>query len=190
VPPSTSEGDGLLLFFTQNTTATLTGPTGVTGWNLVRTVNGSGYVTRVWQKVAAAGDGGKDVSVNLSAFSKAGLTVAAYSGTSLTAPVGAFNSATETVNRAGHTTPVVNNSIAGAWRVSYWADKSSSTTSWTAPAGEQARSTSFGTPSGYISTLLTDPGAAVPTGSQGGLTATANSSSPTATAWTLLLSPR
>jgi chitodextrinase len=190
VPPSTSAGDGLLLFFTQNTTAALTGPTGVTGWNLVRTLTGAGMVTRVWQKVADAGDAGKDVSVNLSAYSKAGMTIAAYAGTSLTAPIGAFDSATETVTRAGHTTPVVNNSIAGAWRVSYWADKTSLTTSWTAPAGEQVRATSFGTPSGYISTLLTDRGAAVPTGPQGGLTATANSSNSAATAWTLLLSPR
>jgi hypothetical protein len=147
-------------------------------------------VTRVWQKVADAGDAGKDVSVNLAAFSKAGMTIAAYAGTSLTAPIGAFESANETVTRAGHTTPVISNSIAGAWRVSYWADKTSSTTSWTAPAGEQVRATSFGTPSGYISTLLTDRGAAVPTGPQGGLTATANSSNSAATAWTLLLSPR
>ncbi|TWD83284.1 PKD repeat protein [Kribbella amoyensis] len=190
VPPATSAGDGLLLFFTQNTSATLTGPTGVTGWTLLRTVTGSGYVTRVWQKVAGPNDANQSVSVNLSAYSKAGLTVAAYSGTSQTSPVGAFASATETVTRAGHTTPVINSTIPGAWRVSYWADKSSATTAWTAPAGEQVRSTSFGLPSGYISTLLTDRGAAVPTGSQGGLTATANSSNSSATMWTLLLSPR
>lgn len=190
VPPATSAGDGLLLFFTQNTTATLSGPTGVTGWSLLRTVTGSGYVTRVWQKVAGANDAGQNVSVTLSAYSKAGMTVAAYSGTSLTSPVGAFASANETVTRAGHTTPVVDSTVPGAWRVSYWADKSSATTSWTAPAGEQVRSTSFGLPSGYISTLLTDRGAPVPTGSQGGLTATASSANSTANMWTLLLSPR
>ncbi|WP_432949219.1 PKD domain-containing protein [Kribbella sp. CA-253562] len=190
VPPTTSAGDGLLLFFTQNTTAALTGPTGVTGWSLLRTVTGSGYVTRVWQKVAGANDAGQTVSVNLASYSKAGLTVAAYSGTSSAGPVAAFESANETVTRAAHTTPVVTNSVPGAWRVSYWADKSSATTAWTAPAGEQVRSTSFGSPSGHISTLLTDRGAAVPTGAQGGLTATASSSNSTANMWTLLLSPR
>jgi PKD repeat protein len=190
IPPSTSAGDGLLLFFTQNTTATLTGPTGVTGWTLLRTVTGSGYVTRVWQKVASPGDAGQNVSVTLSAYSKAGMTIAAYSGTSLAAPVTVFDSATETESRSSHTTPVVNSPTLGNWRISYWADKSSATTSWTAPAGEQVRSTSFGTPSGYISTLLTDRGAPVPTGPTGGLTAVANSATPTATMWTLLLKPR
>jgi PKD repeat protein len=190
VPTATSAGDGLLLFVTQNTSAALTGPTGVTGWSLLRTVTGSGYVTRVWQKVAGTNDAGQTVSVSLSAFSKAGMTVAAYSGTSLTSPVGAFDSANETVTRSTHTTPVVNSTVPGAWRVSYWADKSSATTSWTAPAGEQVRSTSFGSPSGHISTLLTDRGAPVPTGSQGGLAAIANSSNSTANMWTLLLSPR
>jgi PKD repeat protein len=190
VPPTTSAGDGLLLFFTQNSTAALTGPTGVTGWSLLRTVNGAGYATRVWQRVAGANDAGQTVSVNVASYSKSGLTVAAYSGTSLPGPVAAFDSATETTTRATHTTPVVDNTVPGAWRVSYWADKSSATSAWTAPAGEQVRSTSFGSPSGHISTLLTDRGAAVATGAQGGLAAVANSSNSSATMWTLLLRPR
>ena len=191
VPPSVSPGDGLLLFFTQNTTTPpSSGPSGVTGWSLVRTDVGSTYATRVWQKVAAAGDAGRDVTIGLSAYTKAGMTVAAYSGTSATAPIAAFGSAQETVTRASHTTPVVNNTTTGAWRVSYWADKSSSTTSWTAPAGESVRSTSAGTPSGHITTLLTDSNGPVPTGPQGGLTATANSATPTANMWTIMLAPR
>ena len=191
VPATASAGNGLLLFHTQNTTAvTASAPTGVTGWTLIRTETGSGFVTRVWQKVAAPGDAGSNVTVALSGYAKAGLQVAAYTGTSTAGPIAGFGAAQETVVRAAHTTPVVNSATPGSWRVSYWADKSSTTTSWTPPAAETTRSTSAGSPNGHITSLLTDSAGPVPTGSQGGRTATASGSTNTASMWTILLAPQ
>ena len=74
-----------------------------------------------------------------------------------------------------HTSPTVSAPAGSKWLVTYWADKTSSTTSWTAPAGQTFRSSRFGSPSGAMSGLLVDSDADV-SGSTGGLTATANSS--------------
>jgi len=71
--------------------------------------------------------------------------------------------------------------------MSYWADKSSATTTWTPPAGQVQRSLSVGTSSGRITSLLVDSGAAVATGAAAGLTATADSASAKATMWTVVL---
>jgi hypothetical protein len=86
----------------------------------------------------------------------------------------------------------VSNPVTGAWRVSYWSDKNSATTSWNAPAGENNRATTAGSGGGRVSSLLTDPGAPLTAGtpaSTGGLTAVANASTDKATALTLLLRP-
>ena len=57
---------------------------------------------------------------------------------------------------ASHTTPLVPNTTDGAWRVSYWSDKNSATTGWTAPGGETVRATTTGSGSGRVGALLTD----------------------------------
>ena len=71
---------------------------------------------------------GKTVRFSMDAAAKYTLTVAAYTGDML-APQ--FAKASETVVRAGHTTPTIE-AGAGDWAVSYWADKSSATTVFTA----------------------------------------------------------
>ncbi|WP_197286968.1 hypothetical protein, partial [Planomonospora sphaerica] len=73
--------------------------------------------------------------------------------------------------------------------VSYWGEKSSATTAWTAPQGQTVRSTQAGTGSGRITSLLTDGGAQVPAGVRDGVTATADSASVRATMWSLVLAP-
>ena len=115
--------------------------------------------------------------------------VAAYSGTDPVDPIHAFTSAGETTSRAGHTNPVTTATEAGTLAVSYWSDKSAATTSWTAPASQTVRHTSFGSGGGRVSALLTDPGSPGTLGSHGGITATANSASDKATMWTVLLAP-
>ena len=71
--------------------------------------------------------------------------------------------------------------------LSYWADKSSATTTWTVPAGQTQRSLSVGTSSGRVTSLLTDTNAVVPTGPVAGLTSTADSATAKATMWTVVL---
>jgi hypothetical protein len=64
----------------------------------------------------------------------------------------------------------------GGWLVTYWADESASTSSWTAPAGQVERSDVAHSGSGHMSGLVADSNAPV-TGGTGGLTATASSAS-------------
>ena len=74
--------------------------------------------------------------------------------------------------------------------MSYWVDKSSKGISaWTAPAGVAVRGTSFGSAGGALSSLSADSGQGVQPGPCGGLVATSNVTSITATTWTVVLRP-
>jgi hypothetical protein len=139
--------------------------------------------TLVWTRTAAAGDAGRPVRFSMEAALKYTLTLASYSGDMLAPQVA---SAGETVVRAAHTTPTVE-AGAGDWAVSYWADKSSATTGFTLPAGTTGRQAICGTSSGRVCSVLADSGGPVDEGPYGGLTATADAASGSATAWTILL---
>ena len=186
VPSSVVAGDGLVLFVSINGTGTVSTPT---GWTARGSQVSSSMRTVLLSKVAMASDAGSRVTVSLSQQLKADLVVAAYSGTDPVDPIHAFTSAGETTSRAGHTNPVTTATEAGTLAVSYWSDKSAATTSWTAPASQTVRHTSFGSGGGRVSALLTDPGSPGTLGSHGGITATANSASDKATMWTVLLAP-
>jgi PKD repeat protein len=187
VPANVQAGDALILVVTANSETAA--PSAPAGWTTIGTVVDETMVSRAFQRVASAGDAGTSVRVDLSGTWKTSVALLAYSGTSSTSPIVAFASAAESGNTAGHATPIVNNTVDGAWLVSYWADKSSATTDWTAPAGVTARVESIGVGGGRISELAGDSGGPVGTGSQGGLVATADSTNTKATMWTLLLRP-
>jgi hypothetical protein len=98
----------------------------------------------------------------------------------------------ETVSRAGHTTPAVTVPSGGGWLVSYWADKSSATTTWTVPDGVTGRGVSAGAGGGRITSLSGD--SLVPAGPAGALTATAttgaaDSASAKAVMFSVVLTP-
>ncbi len=192
VPAATQAGDGLLLFASYGNTVSLTGPGA--GWTPVGTkVTDNSIATSVWRRTAVTGDAGTSVKfTNGTTVTKVAVTLAAYRGVDPTNPLLAVSGAGEPGTTAAHTTPVVANSATGAWRVSYWSDKNAATTKWTAPAGETVRSSTFGTGSGRIDTLLTDPDSALTAGAPantGGLVATADATANAATMWTLLLNP-
>jgi PKD repeat protein len=173
IPGTVEPGDALLLFFAANSTnPTYTPPA---GWTQLESVNGSGILGRVWSKVAEPGDAGSSVRVTSSSYAKSHIAVSAYSGTDAT-PVAASAARLETSTTASHVSPTVTAPDTGGWLVSYWADKSSTTTSWTAPPEATARTSGAGSPSGHIAGLLADSNASV-AGSTGGLTATADSAS-------------
>ena len=73
--------------------------------------------------------------------------------------------------------------------VSYWADKNSATTTWTAPAGDVVRRMGLNIGSGRVTTLLSDDATAHGPGTQGGRTATADAPATKATMWTVVLRP-
>ena len=66
---------------------------------------------------------------------------------------------------------------AGSWVVSYWGDKSSTTTAWTAPAGQTVRDQSYGSGGGRVTSLVTDGAGPVGAGTVAGLVARTNAAS-------------
>ncbi len=183
VPSNTQVGDRMVLFFAANTTSpTYTYPA---GWTAVGgTVTGSGFVGRAFTRTATAADLGTSVRVTSSAYAKSDMALSVYRGaTGIAANAGALHAGAAST---AHTSPVVNAPAGSKWLVTYWADKTSSTTAWTPPAGQSFRSSAFGTSGGHMSGLLVDSGADV-SGSTGGLTATANSSSSTALSFSIVL---
>ena len=187
IPNTVEPGDTLLLFVTGNRSdVSMSDPTGGSSWTLLDTVVDQSMQTRAWWKTAAAGDAGATVTV--SATTKLDGQLLAYSGTDSSDPIVAVAAAGETGNTAAHTTPEVN-APAGAWVVSYWADKTSSTTEWTAPDGTVERQQSIGSGGGRVTSLAADSDGPVAGGTVGGLTATADSSNGKATMWTVVLAP-
>lgn len=94
----------------------------------------------------------------------------------------------DAINRAERTTPLVPVATAGSALVSYWADKSTDTTTWTVPAAAALRNLSVGTSSGHITAALADTGSLVAgTGSR--LTATANSVNRRGVVWSVVIAP-
>jgi PKD repeat protein len=185
VPASVQAGDALVLFVTTNSlNAVSAAPV---GWTPAGAQQSSTDLrTLLYTKVATATDASKVQSVTFVAATKADLTLLAYSGAAID-PFEAIASAGETVNRAAHTTPDVIVPTTGSWVVSYWADKSSATTSWTDPPIQLRRSTSAGTGAGHVTSLATDLGAASVAGPAAGLTATADSASAKATMWSVVI---
>ena len=187
VPAAVQAGDALVLTATVNAdTVTVSDPA---GWTRIDRSATTGIQTVVWSKVATAADAAGAVSVTLGGTVKTSLTVAAWSGTSATTPVASVTDAVDTTAKTAHTTPAATVATPGSWVVSYWADKSSSTTAWTAPAGQSVRNVSIGASTGRITSLLTDGGGVTPPGPAGGLTATTDLAGTKATMLTLVLSP-
>jgi PKD repeat protein len=185
IPASVKAGNGLLLLLAANSASTVGDPTGLTGWQRVDTIVQRGITSIVWQKVAGASDASKMVTIDLGDTHKATLHVLVYSGTNAAGPVAGY--AVDSDNAVtDHTTPKASVTSTGSWALSYWADKSSSTTAWTAPAGQATRDVIYGTGSGRITALVTDSGGPVAVGTYGGLTASTDAAS-TAIRWTLVL---
>jgi PKD repeat protein len=188
VPAAAAVGDRLVLALSlNNTTRTVSAPTGVTGWTQLDSVVADDMRTVMWTKVVQAGDPGTQVTVALDGTAKYTLTVAAYTGVDSTQGL-TFAAAADTADHANRVTPAVT-VPEGAWVVSYWADKSSTTTVWTAAGSVTGRQMLCGADSGRICSLFADSGGAVPPGLFPGATATTDAPSRKATTWSIVLAP-
>jgi PKD repeat protein len=187
VPASVQPGDGLVLVMTSNSNTVTYGDPA--GWTLVGSASTTGITTRVYSKVATAADAGSAATVTVSAISKVDLRLAAYANTRTTAPISMLTKAVDTAAVASHTTPAATVTGSDSWVVSYWADKSGTTTAWTAPAGQTVRGTTIGTGAGRVTSLLTDGNAPAAAGTVGGLAASTNAPSTKATMLTIVLAP-
>ena len=187
VPTNVVAGDALVLAVATAATAP-SNPSG-SGWTLLDTRTAASLTSKVWKKVATASDAGATVTISAPSTVKTVLDLLAYRGTAAN-PVAAVVDRSETVSRTTHTTPTVTVPTAGSWVLSIWAEKSSSTTTLSPPAGLVARYASCGTGPGRTCLLVGDGGTAVGAGSTaGGLTATADTAGSADTMWTLVVAP-
>jgi hypothetical protein len=185
VPRTVVAGDALLLFFSSNTTAKVTAPS---GWRELGTARAHGAVTTVWRRVASAADPGRSLTVDVDRISKANLALAAYRGTSTDDPVARHAVATESVARSIHVTPEVSvGTVAPV--LSYWTHKDAATSRLDPPDGVRVRGSGSQSGSGRVTALLADSGAAVAVGKYGHASATAAGDSRAASMWTVVLAP-
>jgi PKD repeat protein len=185
VPASVEPGDVMVLITTtNNTSGTVTGPA---GWTLLDGVTDGGTDTQshLWTRIADAGDAGSTATVTSSNIAKMSTQLAAYDNAS---GITSYALAFDTVVRAERTTPVVPVAQSGSALVSYWADKSSSTTTWAMPAGVELRELSVGGGGGRITSALGDTGSVL-AGDAGGLTAVADSSNRRGVTWSIVIGP-
>ncbi|MBA3524728.1 MAG: hypothetical protein H0T85_09300, partial [Geodermatophilaceae bacterium] len=187
VPGDVAAGDGMLLLVTVNSvTQPPSAPQGLDGWREVGRRSAGSMLTVLWERVASAGEAGTTVTVSLPGYANLDLQVLVYRGTSPVGPVASATSQAELASSASHTTPSV--AVGGeSWVLSWWADKSSTTTTWTAPGGLSVRDVVIGSGTGYVSSLVADSGRAVPAGQYGAYVATVNAPSSKAATWTILL---
>ena len=187
VPNQVEEGDRLVLVTSSNGSGIVADPA---GWTRLGEELDGDTRSVVFTKVADTTDAGVDVTLNWTSAARVVMSFAAYSGVAGAPDV---TGAIETSGSgATHTTPGTTVPVDGAWVLSYWSDKSSQTTTWTAPAGQVVRALPpLTTPSGTsrVSALLTDDGAPSAAGPRAGLTATSDASSAKGTFFTIVLTP-
>jgi hypothetical protein len=157
------------------------------GWSEIADTTDSDTRTVLYVKTASASDAGSKVGV---AWTSDGTTavsvktfaaVSVYSGVAATSPVTSAVE-TSTKNVSAHTTPDITVPTTGDWVLSYWSDKSNSTTDWAAPGNQQVRAegTSIigADPTNVrVSGFLTDDGAPTVGGARSGITATTDGKS-------------
>ncbi|MGN6302716.1 MAG: PKD domain-containing protein [Angustibacter sp.] len=189
IPATVQAGDTMVLFETVNvgTSVTSTDPA---GWTLVGTRNNSTAITtKVYTRVAQAGDAGSTVVVDYSAKVKVTASVAAYTGVDTVTPVGVSASNVDS-GTSTHTTPTVTVPQADSWVLSYWVDKSSTpATSWSTPGDVSRREAEYGSSVGAVSAQLADSGGPVAAGAYPAHDATVDTSSTKGLSWVISLDP-
>ena len=189
VPGSVEPGDGLLLFVTTNAVRVSNAPA---GWVLVGEqihTAGTDMVTRLYRRTAQVADAGSTVRVSLGAVTKSDLALVAYSGVDRGDLVSQWAARQETMTNTVHRTPSLAAPPSGAWVVSYWAEKSSTTADWIGPPGQVQRVETSGSGSGRIESLLVDSGGTVDGAAWPGLDARADSAGRKVIAFSVALRP-
>ncbi len=182
VPATVAAGDQLVLVATTNTAATHATPA---GWTLLgSSADGTEMRSSVYTRTAPASFGGTTVRVPVSALSKTSLTLDAYSDA---APVTVLATAVQgTSSVTAHPAPAANVAVGGSAVLRYWADKSSSTRTWTTPAGLTRRTATNGSGGGSLATFTADV-TDVPAGGVAAVNATSSVASNKAIAWTIVV---
>jgi myo-inositol-hexaphosphate 3-phosphohydrolase/alpha-tubulin suppressor-like RCC1 family protein len=186
VPQAVAAGDGLVLV--ASLASSDVGATTPDGWTLVDEATAGRLGPVVYRRTATASDAGSTVTLALSGMSKTSLQLVAYRGVG----TGSFvdvTFATSTSSSTSRSAPATTVATSGSWVVSYWADRSSSDRTWTAPAGVAVRGTTYGTGGGRVSSLLADSGGPLSSGTYAARSATTSASSAQGIGATLVLRP-
>lgn len=187
VPAGVTAGDTELLFVSAGTAGvTTSSPTGLAGWQQITQRTNSPLETTVFRRTATAGDSGTSVSVALAASARVDLEFVDYAGVSSATPTLASAADAST---ASHVTPTVAVTTGGSWVLSYWSDRTSSSTMWTLPSGVSGRGTGYGTGGGRVDTAIADSGQPVAGGDYGALTASSGAVSGKADMVSIVLAP-
>jgi hypothetical protein len=159
-PGGVSAGDTELLYVTTSNSSAnaINVPS---GWTLVTTQNSLPLQAAVFEKTATSGDAGSTVTASVSSAGPIAMQLVDYSSVGPSTPVTAGAGDT---NVTSHTAPAVAVANAGSWVVSFWSDKSSSTTAWTLPSGVTQRDQTIGTGGGRVTAAIADSNGAVSTG--------------------------
>lgn len=182
IPAAVSEGDLLVAILAVNAgNSDVTTPA---GWDTRASSTTSGMKAVLISKVATGSDAGSQLVVQTNAFVRGSLSLAAYRNASVDAAVFAMQSASGA--SATHVTPELEANT-GDWEVSYWSDKTASTTGWTLPGGLERREHGAGTGAGHLSWQLADSNGPVATSTAGGVAATADSSTSNAVTATVII---
>jgi PKD repeat protein len=185
VPSGAHVGDTALLFLANSSSATWTGPTGITGWTSAGTYTSGTLATAVWSKTLVAGDLGQTATVTSATSSHASLQMAVYSGVDTSSPIATSAQSGDTT-KTSHMTPTVT-AGSGDWVVSFWAGRSTATRIWTIPSGVTTRDATTDTGTFTVQSVLADSGNALSAGSYGGYTATTDANTAAAAMWTVAL---
>jgi PKD repeat protein len=186
VPSTTASGDTLLLFVSKvNVNTAETVPA---GWHQLDTeADGTPLGSAVYYRAATNGDVGGTVSVTFASKVRNSVILADYNGADPNT-IEAYAKSWDSSKKA-HVTPTAPVTVDGSLPVSYWTDKSSSTSAWTLPAGVNLDASQYDSGTAFDTAVLADPGATVHTGSYGGLSASTNAADGKANAWTIILAP-
>ncbi|MGG5258057.1 PKD domain-containing protein [Phycicoccus avicenniae] len=171
VPAQTQAGDTMLVHWVGDPASTPTSDPA--GWTRVRTVNiGTALSSVVWTKQAVAGDTGGSVSLTQPVSRRTTAQLLVYRGYG---GVAASASTTDS-GTATHLTPA-QPVLAGDYVVALFADRSTTTDSWTPAGGQTARGSVLGTSTTRYSTFVSDAGAPSSAGTDPGTSAVVNAPS-------------
>ncbi|OLT16609.1 hypothetical protein BJF80_04410 [Serinicoccus sp. CUA-874] len=185
VPEGVEEGDLLLLHVVMSKDRDPAPPTGVGEWEVVTRLDNGPQNVVVYSRVASGAESDEIITLDVTDWTKTDMTMSVYRGVAGD-PIEAMADVA-LVNQTQH--PSAEVAVAGPGRtvVTYWSDRSSSTTAWEAPSGVEVRSTQVGAGGGRVSSLLVDDTSGP--GTYPSLVATSTPQSPRSMVITLVLAP-
>ena len=159
-PVTVNAGDTELLYVTTSNVGggVISTPS---GWVQVATQTNLPLQAAVFEKIAAGTDPGSSVAVSVASAGPITAQLVDYANVSTAAPVTAVSA---DANATSHNTPPIGVAGAGSWVVSFWSDKSSTTTAWTLPSGVTQRDQAIGSGSARVTAALADTNGPVVTG--------------------------